>query len=70
VNFTATVTQLPQGVTVDHYEWNFGDGSAVRNTTSNTTSHVYTAAGTYGPSVTAVMSDGGRSTSQTEQRVN
>ncbi len=69
VNFTATVTQLPQGVTVDHYEWAFGDGSS-RSTTSNTTSHVYGAAGTYGPSVTAVMSDGTRSTSSTEQRVN
>jgi PKD repeat protein len=68
VTFTATVTQLPSGVTVDHYEWDFGDGSR-RTTTSNVTNHGYaTPATTYFPSVSVVMSDGTRSTSTTEQR--
>jgi PKD repeat protein len=69
VGFTATVTQLPTGVTVDHYDWAFGDG-ATRTTTSNTTSHAYTVPGTYSASVTAVMSDGTRSTSSTDVKVN
>jgi PKD repeat protein len=70
VTFTATVSQLPAGVTIDHFEWDFGDGSAPRSTTSTTTSHIFTAVGNYSVSVTAVMSDGTRSSSTTEQRVN
>lgn len=72
VAFTATVTQLPTNVTVDHYEWNFGDNLATstRSTTSNSTNHVYIAAGTYPASVTAVTSDGVRSTSSIDIKVN
>ena len=32
---------------IDHYEWNFGDGSAVQSTSSGTNSHVYTTAGPF-----------------------
>ena len=67
VSFTATVTQLPSGVTVDHYEWSFGD-TTTRSTTSNTTNHSYVV-GAYTASVTAVTSDGVRSTSSIEVRV-
>jgi PKD repeat protein len=66
--FTATVTQLPSGVTVDHFEWNFGDG-ATRSTTGNSTNHAYTLPGTYTVTVTAVLSDGSRSSSSIEQRM-
>jgi PKD repeat protein len=68
--FTATVT-VPTGasVTVDHFEWNFDDGSPIRSTSSNSTNHVYAVPKTYVPSVTAVMSDGTRITSSTEVRV-
>lgn len=70
VTFTADVTQLPSGVTVDHFDWDFGDGST-RSTTSKTTSHVYTAPNTYIVSVIASLSDGSRTSSgTTEQRVN
>jgi hypothetical protein len=70
IAFQATVT-VPAGstVSVDHYEWNFGDLSLIRSTTSNTTSHVYTSSGIFVPSVTAVMSDGNRLTSSTEVRI-
>jgi PKD repeat protein len=68
--FTVVVT-VPAGstATVDHYEWNFGDGSATRSTASSSTNHVYATTGTFTPTVTAVMSDGTRPSSSTEVRV-
>jgi hypothetical protein len=75
VTFTATVAQLPTNVTVDHFEWDFGDGSGFRTTTASSTTHVYTLTvptigATYTVNVTAVLSDGTRASSSTEQRVN
>ncbi len=68
VVLTAAVSGLPTGVTIDHYEWSFGDTQG-RTTTSTSTSHVYTI-GTWPASVTAVLSDGTRATSSTDVRVN
>jgi hypothetical protein len=68
LTFTATVTQLATGVTVDRYDWSFGDG-LTRTTNSSTTTHAY-AAGNWTAVVTAVMSDGARSTSSIEVKVN
>ena len=70
ISFTAAVTQLPTGVTVDHFEWNFGDTSPVRSTTSTTTNHAYPAgANSYLATVTAVLSDGSRSSSSLEIKI-
>jgi len=68
VTLTATVTQLPSGVTVDHFNWSFGD-TQTRTTTSNVTTHVYTV-GTWQTSVTAVLSDGTQSTTSIDVKVN
>jgi hypothetical protein len=44
---TFVVTPSNTAAFIDHYEWNFGDGSAVQSTSSGTNSHVYATAGTY-----------------------
>jgi hypothetical protein len=54
VTFTANV---PDGVTVSSTTWDFGDGDS-QTTASTTTSHTYTAAGTYTVRVTARTSTG------------
>jgi len=69
ITFTATVTGQQTGITVDHYEWDFGD-HIQRSTTSNSTTHSYTERGTFIVAVTAVMSDGVRTSSSIEQRFN
>jgi len=65
--YTATITSasLPAGVTVDHYEWNFGDGTT-RSTGSNVTNHIYAVPGTQVTTVTVVLSDGTRSSASIE----
>jgi PKD repeat protein len=65
VTFTATMTPA---VNVDHYEWDFGDGTG-RSTTANSTSHNYPAPGPYTVSVTAVLPEGVRPTAETEINV-
>lgn len=69
VTFTATPSS---GAQVDHYEWNFGDGTAVRSSSGNTTTHSYmvVGVGTYQVTVTLVTTNGGRASSTIEQRVN
>jgi hypothetical protein len=44
---TFVVTPSNTAAFIDHYEWNFGDGSPVQSTSSGTNSHVYTTAGSY-----------------------
>ena len=44
---TFVVTPSNTAAFIDHYEWNWGDGSAVQDTSSGTNSHVYATAGTY-----------------------
>jgi hypothetical protein len=53
---TFVVTPSNTAAFIDHYEWNFGDGSAtaVQSTSSGTNSHVYTTAGSYTIVVTVV----------------
>jgi uncharacterized membrane protein len=64
VTFTAAVT--PTSVSVDHYEWNFGDGTPVRTTTGATTAHAYSSAGRRVVTVTAVAVDGSTGVGTTE----
>ncbi|HEX6324337.1 MAG TPA: PKD domain-containing protein [Vicinamibacterales bacterium] len=71
VSFTASVT--PNTVNVDHYLWNFGDGSAVRRTDGPTTSHTFTTTGTpsnYTVTVTVVPVVGDARSNSTVVRVN
>lgn len=53
VNFTANV---PAGITVTGYSWNFGDGTT--GTGGPAISHVYNSAGTYSATVTITTSNG------------
>lgn len=56
-SFTATAT-IPANSSVAKYTWNFGDGSALANTTSNSTSHLYSNTGEYSPTVMITTSEG------------
>lgn len=56
VTFTATAT-LPAGVSIERYEWNFGDGTT-SVTTGNTRTKIYASAGTRRVRVTAVGTNG------------
>lgn len=59
VTFTANVT--PETVTVEKYDWDFGDGT-LRTTTGNETIKVYTSAGTKKVKVTVTATDGSKGT--------
>jgi PKD repeat protein len=50
---TFVVTPSNSAAFIDHYEWDFGDGSKA-STSSGTNSHVYTASGPYTVVVTVV----------------
>jgi YVTN family beta-propeller protein len=54
--FDATGSTLSGG-TITNYNWNFGDGTVAATSTPRT-SHIYTHAGSYTPSVTETGSDG------------
>ena len=60
--FTASATDADAGDTIDHYIWNFGDGSATglisAGGATTSTTHVYAAAGTYAVSVSAMDNHG------------
>jgi len=66
--FTASVT--PNTVSIDHYVWNFGDGSAPRTTNGPSTSYAYTTAGNYTVTVTAVPVIGDARSNSVDIRVN
>lgn len=57
VNFNASVT-IPPGTSVTNYSWNFGDGSPVINSLSNNVSHIYTAVGSFSPTVSFTTNEG------------
>ncbi len=55
-NFNASVN-LPTGGSVTNYAWVFGDGATFSGNSAST-SHAYTTAGTYSPSVTITTNEG------------
>ncbi len=61
VTFTATAT-TGTGVSVERYDWTFGDGST-RTTTGNQATKIYNAAGTFHAKVKATATDGSTGTS-------
>jgi PKD repeat protein len=62
VDFVATATTTPTGVTIERYEWAFGDGSTL-TTSGGSTNHKYSA-GTYTVTVRAVTTTGASGTAQ------
>ena len=54
----AVDVSTPPGSSVTNYAWNFDDGTAVSNTTSNNTTHVYTDSGTYTPTLLVTTVEG------------
>lgn len=64
VEFRATGASDPDGDAIDHYEWTFGDGTAV-NPGGQVVTHIYATPGTYTVSVVAVDVRGARSVAWT-----
>jgi gliding motility-associated-like protein len=62
VNFTASAN-VPTGDNVATYTWDFGDGSPTSTTTIGSTNHLYTAVGSYSPTVSIVTANGCTNTS-------
>jgi peptide/nickel transport system substrate-binding protein len=64
VLFNASASQGQNGATISYYLWNFGDGSAIGNTTTPTVTHTYTGKpGLYQAVVTVVDNNGMSATS-------
>lgn len=61
--FTAGVT--PTGLSIERYEWSFGDGGTA-STSGGATSHVYSAKGHYVVTVKVVTTDGRTGTARIE----
>jgi PKD repeat protein len=57
VTFNANASRDPDG-TILGYQWNFGDGTTVLNTTSATVTHVYANSGTFMVSLIVLDSQG------------
>ncbi|MEJ7587404.1 MAG: PKD domain-containing protein [Ferruginibacter sp.] len=57
VDFTATII-APENSTITSYNWNFGDGTAPYQATTNTVTHIYSAVGNYFPSFVVTSSEG------------
>jgi gliding motility-associated-like protein len=57
VAFGATVN-VPPGSSVSSYVWNYGDGSPAVTTTVGNSSHTYTSANTFSPTLSVSTSDG------------
>lgn len=66
--FTAQATP-PAGVSIQRYRWDFGDGTAVVETTGDQRTHVFTSAGRRTVTVRAYASDGSIGVGQTEVNV-
>lgn len=66
VNFTATITG---DASVAEFQWDFGDGTS-RTTSGRNVSHVYTEAGVYTASVTAIGTTGNRGEAEIAVTVN
>jgi peptide/nickel transport system substrate-binding protein len=64
VTFNASTSQGQNGATISYYLWNFGDGSAIGNTTTPTVTHTYTGKpGLYQVTVKVVDNNGMSATS-------
>jgi hypothetical protein len=57
-NFSFSVSGVPTSVPIDHYEWDFGDGTPVRRTDSPSTTHQYAFPGGKTVKVTVVPKTG------------
>jgi len=64
VTFDASSSQ-PKGGIIILYSWNFGDSSPLANTTTPTTTHIYTVAGNY--TVTLTITDSERLSNSTSK---
>ena len=62
VQFDATASTAPAGLTIDTYAWNFGDGGSTAALTVPTTTHPYTTAGTFTAVLTVTDSAGSTDT--------
>jgi len=63
---TVTFSSTSSSASIDRYEWDFGDGSAVVTSFGPSQSHNYTAAGNYTVSVRIVPSNGSAFTATTQ----
>jgi PKD repeat protein len=57
----STAPSNPPGDTLIRYQWDFGDGSPIATTNTPTTTHVFSAAGTYTVKVGAIEQSGAMS---------
>jgi len=57
VSFYTNAT-IPANSSVTNYLWNFGDGSPLASTKTNSASHIYSTAGNYTPSLNITTSEG------------
>ena len=57
VSFNAKAA-IPVNSSVTNYAWDFGDGSTIASTATNTISHVYSVTGNYSPSLTVTTNEG------------
>jgi len=57
VSFNAKAV-IPVNSSVTNYAWDFGDGSPIASTVTNTISHVYSSTGNYSPSLTVTTNEG------------
>ena len=58
VTFDGTTVVVPLGSKVINYAWSFGDASAISNTTSSGTTHLYSTAGNFNPVLTITTQEG------------
>lgn len=53
-----------EGVPINQWQWNFGDGNSVTNTTGDTVQHLYALPGTYNPQLTVTDTNGCKATAK------
>ena len=58
VLFASSIITLPPGSSITNYAWSFGDTSAISNTTTQNTTHLYTDSGSFLPSLTITTVEG------------
>ena len=68
MTFDASGSTPGEGATITNYRWNF-DGTAVSNTTTATTSHVYAAVADFTITLTVTDSNGNSATNTVDLTV-